>query len=96
MKEQDVNMFMVANKDNLPEEFLPQIRQKMLEMNEEKWANISMLQFKSTTTMLLISIFLGELGVDRVMLGQTGAGMGKLVACGGCGIWWVIDLFLIG
>lgn len=96
MKEQDVNMFMMANKDNLPEEFLPLIRKKMIEMNEEKWANISMLQFKSTTTMLLISIFVGEFGVDRFMLGQTGAGIVKLLTGGGCGIWWVIDLFLIG
>ena len=55
-----------------------------------------MIQFKSTMTMLLISIFLGSLGVDRFMLGQTGAGIGKLLTGGGCGIWWLIDLFLIG
>ena len=95
MKEQEVNMFIMANKDNLPEEFLPHLRKKMLEMNEEQWANISMLQFKSTTTMLMISIFLGTLGVDRFMLGQTGAGIGKLLTWGGCGIWWLIDLFNI-
>lgn len=89
-------MFITANKDNLPEQFLPHIRKRLLEMNEEQWANISMVQFKSVTTMLMISIFLGGLGVDRFMLGQTGAGIGKLLTGGGCGIWWLIDLFNIG
>ena len=95
MKEQEVNMFIMSNKENLPEENLPHLRKKLLEMNEEEWSNISMLQFKSTMTMLMISIFLGGLGVDRFMLGQTGAGIGKLLTGGGCGIWWLIDLFNI-
>lgn len=88
-------MFIMSNKENLPEENLPHLRKKLLEMNEEEWSNISMLQFKSTMTMLMISIFLGGLGVDRFMLGQTGAGIGKLLTGGGCGIWWLIDLFNI-
>ncbi len=29
------------------------------------------------------------------MLGQTGAGIGKLLTGGGCGIWWIIDIFII-
>jgi TM2 domain-containing membrane protein YozV len=44
---------------------------------------------------LLVSIFLGGIGVDRFMLGQTGMGIGKLLTCGGFGLWWLIDLFLI-
>lgn len=95
MKEQDVNMFIMTNKEALPEEKMPLIRAKLLEMDEEKWNNISMLEFKSPTTLLLLSIFLGGLGVDRFMLGQTGAGIGKLLTAGGCGIWWLIDLFNI-
>lgn len=88
-------MFIMANKEDLPQECLPHLRQRLLSMNEDQWANISMIQFKSTTTMLLISIFLGSWGVDRFMLGQTGAGIGKLLTLGGCGIWWLIDLFKI-
>lgn len=96
MKEQEVNMFIMANKDSLPEENLPHLRNKLLEMNEDQWANVSMISFKSPMTMLMISIFLGSLGVDRFMLGQAGAGIGKLLTVGGCGIWWLIDLFNIG
>ena len=46
-------------------------------------------------TTLLLSIFLGSLGVDRFYLGQTGLGIGKLLTFGGCGVWALIDLILV-
>ena len=50
---------------------------------------------KDPTTILVISIFLGGLGIDRFVLGQTVIGILKLITLAGCGIWWFIDLFLI-
>lgn len=50
---------------------------------------------KSKTTTLIISIFLGELGIDRFYLGYTGLGILKLITAGGFGIWWVIDIIMI-
>jgi hypothetical protein len=44
---------------------------------------------------LLLSVFLGHLGIDRFYLGYIGLGILKLVTFGGCGVWWLIDLILI-
>lgn len=44
---------------------------------------------------LLLSIFLGYLGVDRFYLGYTGLGVLKLITVGGCGVWSLIDIILI-
>lgn len=44
---------------------------------------------------LLLSVFLGSLGIDRFYLGYLGLGILKLITAGGCGIWWLIDLILI-
>lgn len=46
-------------------------------------------------TTLLLSIFVGSLGVDRFYLGQTLLGVLKLVTCGGAGIWSLIDIILV-
>jgi TM2 domain containing protein len=53
------------------------------------------IQFKDPTTSLLISIFAGHLGIDRFYIGDVGMGVGKLLTCGGLGIWTIVDWFLI-
>jgi hypothetical protein len=50
---------------------------------------------KEWLTALLISLFVGTLGIDRFYLGYTGLGILKLITLGGCGIWALIDLIRI-
>jgi len=44
---------------------------------------------------LVMSIFFGQLGVDRFIMGKIGTGILKLLTLGGFGIWWLIDVILI-
>ena len=52
-------------------------------------------QRKDPTAALLLSIFLGVLGVDRFYVGDIGLGVAKLLTGGGFFIWVIIDWFLI-
>jgi TM2 domain/GYF domain 2 len=50
---------------------------------------------KNWLVAVLISFFLGALGIDRLYLGYTGLGIAKLLTIGGLGIWALIDFVLI-
>ena len=50
---------------------------------------------KSYVTAVLLSFFLGVLGIDRFYLGYTGLGIAKLLTFGGLGIWALIDFIMI-
>ncbi|WP_027121525.1 TM2 domain-containing protein [Mycoplasma leonicaptivi] len=49
---------------------------------------------KDRTVLILLSIFLGGLGVDRFYAGRVGLGILKLLTFGGSGIWYLIDIIL--
>lgn len=44
---------------------------------------------------LLLSIFLGWLGIDRFYLGQGGVGILKMFTFGLLGILWLVDIIMI-
>jgi TM2 domain-containing membrane protein YozV len=46
-------------------------------------------------TTLLLTIFLGTLGVHRFYTGYTKEGVIQLLTCGGCVVWAIIDLINI-
>jgi TM2 domain-containing membrane protein YozV len=47
---------------------------------------------KNKTVAIILSLFLGALGIDRFYLGYTGMGVLKLLTGGVAGILWLVDL----
>ena len=95
MDTQKIDMFMMMNAKFFEAHQVPYIREQLLAMDESKWSLIQTLQFKEPNTSLIVSIIAGNLGIDRFMIGDTGMGIGKLLTCGGLGIWAIVDWFLI-
>lgn len=90
-----VDMYIMANQKYLPTEKIVYVKEKLLSADESKFNLLSTVEFKDPTTILLVSIFLGTLGIDRFMLGETGMGILKLLTCGVCGILTIIDWFTV-
>lgn len=74
---------------------LPAIRDRLMALDDSKWTVIQMLQFKDPNTSIIVSVLAGSLGIDRFLIGDTGLGIAKLLTCGGLGIWYIVDIFLI-
>lgn len=89
--------FLSANTANFPSEQLPSLRQRLSQLDDSQ-ANqvIAAANIKNPTTALILSIFLGTLGVDRFYIGHVGLGVAKLLlAWLTFGIWTIVDWFLI-
>ena len=100
--------FLSANTANFPSQQLPSLRERLAQLDDSQ-ANqvIAAADVKNPTTALILSIFLGGLGVDRFYIGHTGLGIGKLLttlllpiitlgfSLFFTWIWIVVDWFLI-
>ena len=95
MEQQKLDMFIMTNKKYFPEEKIMYLKDKLRTVDDEKFGLISTVDFKDPTTLLLVSIFLGTLGIDRFMIGDTGMGVLKLLTAGCCGILTIVDWFTI-
>lgn len=95
MTQEKLDMFFLSNSKYFPASKMAIIKERLERLDDSKLTVISSIEFKDPTTLLLVSIFLGPLGIDRFMLGDTGMGILKLLTAGVCGILAVIDWFTI-
>lgn len=95
MDQQKIDMFIMTNQKYFPAEKIMYLKDKLRTLDEEKFSLVSTIELKDPTTILLVSLFLGVLGIDRFMLGDTGMGILKLLTGGLCGILTIIDWFTV-
>ena len=95
LDQQKIDTYIMPNQKYFPEGKIIYLKDKLRTMDDEKFSLIMTVPLKDPTTLLLVSIFLGVLGIDRFMLGQVGMGILKLLTLGCLGILTIIDWFTI-
>ena len=93
VNKEKVDMWLMTNKKHFPAEKMLYLREKLYATTEKRFSMLSVMDLKDPTTILLLSIFVGYLGIDRFMLDDMGMGILKLLTFGCCGILTIIDLF---
>jgi len=95
MDKSKVDMYLMTNAKYFETSAIPMIRTKLENLSEESFMMLQTIELKEPTVLLIISILLGTLGIDRFFIGDIGMGVLKLLTAGLCGILTVIDWFLI-
>ncbi|MBY5035205.1 TM2 domain-containing protein [Streptococcus gallolyticus] len=104
-------IFLMNNMGAFPPEQIPLIQRELEQLDEESFKALLMTEIKNPMIALLLSIFLGEFGVDRFYAGPKEMGIAKLallvisfitlfiligfVLIIGVYVWKVVDWFLI-
>lgn len=95
MKEENVKQIMRMVEGKIPEDRMIVLKNKLIDAPEDKVEELLSVTLYNPTHILVFSIFLGWLGVDRFMIGDTGLGIGKLITGWfTCFIWAIIDIFI--
>ena len=97
MEIKDAEQLLMMYSSKLSPEYLPTIKSRLMELDRTN-ALVAFSDLKDPTTALIITIceaFVAVHGISRFYIGDVGIGVAKLLTCGGCGIWWLVDLFLI-
>lgn len=95
MDSSKIDIFFATNGGKFPPAQVDYMRQRLITLDDSKFALIQSLDYQDPTIVLIVSIVLGYLGVDRFLIGDIGYGVLKLLTGGGCGVLALIDWFLI-
>lgn len=95
MDSQKADIYMMNSGKHFPTMYAPRIREKVESTSQSEWNQLQMLETRDPIFILIISLIVGQLGIDRMLIGQVGLGLAKLLTCGGFGIWYIVDWFII-
>ena len=89
--------FILANQDKFNPSDMMYVREQLDKLTEKQIELLPTVgeNFKNPMVALILSIFLGHLGIDRFYVGSIGLGVLKLFTLGAFGIWTIIDWFQI-
>lgn len=76
--EQSVERYLLLNSTFLPKDKVSLIKEKLLS-NESIFNRVRLMTLKDPNTLLLISVCVGQLGVDRFLINKKATGALKLV-----------------
>ena len=95
MDAKKVDAFLLEKGKCFPDDKTMYIKEKQLEVGDQRSYVLDTVPLKNPMTMLIVSILVGWLGIDRFMNGDIGLGLLKLCTFGGCLIWWIVDIFIL-
>lgn len=95
MDEQKINLWLGSNAKYFDAAQIPILREKLKNASDEQYLAVQTQSYIAPTVTTIISVLLGELGIDRFMVGDIGMGVLKLLTGGLCGVLWLIDIFTI-
>ncbi len=71
----------------------PALIEALMKVSDEQIELLNQISFKKPSTVQLIAIFPGIIGIDRFYMKDIALGCLKYITFGGIGIWWIADIF---
>ncbi len=94
MEKNNVDLTFMQYQDLIPDEQKLNFKRSLERADDKSMDNLMMVKTYNPMIVLICSIFLGSLGVDRFLIGDTGLGVCKLLfGWLTFGIWPLVDIF---
>lgn len=96
-KQKRVQRYLNLHKNDLPQNGTDSLRRLLLDANDRQWMSVEHISYKDPTTLVILSVAVGSLGIDRFILGKTASGILKLLltlCCCAWPIWWWVSLIM--
>ncbi len=94
MEANKANTIFLQYKDLVPSDKSLMLKTALNNAGDDKYDNLIVVKTYSGTNVILFSVFLGSLGIDRFYIGDIGMGIAKLLlGWVTFGIWPLVDIF---